>query len=286
MYRLIKINPSSSAKEKSQWAKDLESGKVLFHENFKFAVLPNESKYFTPEILSKHSKNISLDLENNIKGVNLSNEDSKDLINMISRFRSEAKKIIISTFPKYRNHIKLAPTSFRPIEASLRKTSWRADDTKLHVDAFPSRPTYGTRILRVFININPKGKARIWRIGENIEAIANKYLDKVRPYSPIKAKTLYLLGITKSLRSEFDHIMLELHDLMKKDLNYQKKSSQICVPFKSNTVWICFSDQVAHAAMSGQYVMEQTFYLNPSNQYNPEKSPLELLNLMTGKKLI
>lgn len=285
MYRLIKIKPSSSAKEKSQWAKDLESGKVLFIENFNFKILPEEKKFFTPEILLKNSKNISLDLKNNIKGLNLSNDDSKELIKMISRFRSEAKKLIISTFPKYKKHIQLAPTSFRPIDVSSRKTSWRADDTKLHIDAFPSRPNYGIRILRVFINVNPKGDARLWRIGENINAIAEKYIHKVKPFSPIKAKILYWLGITKSLRSEYDHIMLEMHDLMKKDNYYQKRSSQILVPFKPQTVWICFSDQTAHAAMSGQYMIEQTFYIHPSNQYNSEKSPIEILQKTTGKKL-
>ena len=283
MYRLINIKAASTAKEKFQWAKDLESGKVLFLENFNFKILPNEKKFFTPEILSKHSKNVSLDLNNNIRGTNLTNDDSKELVKMISRFRLEAKKLIITNFPKYKNHIKLAPTSFRPVDVYSRKTSWRSDDTKLHVDAFPSRPNNGVRILRVFINLNPKGKARVWRIGENIEAIANKFIHKVKPYSPIKAKILFLLGITKSFRTQYDHIMLELHDLMKKDLVYQKESSQILVPFKTNTVWICFSDQAAHAAMSGQYMMEQTFYLQSKHQYEPGKSPIEVLRRVTEK---
>jgi len=57
------------------------------------------------------------------------------------------------------------------------------------------------------------------------------------------------------------------------------------MPFKPGTVWICFSDQASHAVMSGQYMMEQTFYLPVSKQYDPKRSPLEILRSITNKKL-
>jgi hypothetical protein len=37
--------------------------------------------------------------------------------------------------------------------------------------------------------------------------------------------------------------------------------------------------------MSGQYMMEQTFHLPASKQYDPKKSPLEILRSITNKKL-
>jgi hypothetical protein len=47
----------------------------------------------------------------------------------------------------------------------------------LHVDAFPSRPIRGERILRVFTNIHPDStQARVWRVGEPFEDIARRYL--------------------------------------------------------------------------------------------------------------
>ena len=73
---------------------------------------------------------------------------------------------------------------------------------------------------------------------------------------------------------------------MKSDMQYQRKSPQITMPFKPGSVWICFSDQASHAAMSGQYMMEQTFHLPVTKQYNPQKSPLKILNKIKKRKLI
>ena len=286
--QLVKIKASSWRLQKfqSQWVKDLEDGKVLYIENLKFSIATHEKKFFTPAILNKNSRNISLDSRGNLKGANGSEKEIKELSTMIARFRNEASALIFSAFPKYKDYLKLAPTSFRPMEVKSRVTSWRADDKRLHVDAFPSRPNYGERILRVFINVNPEKKPRVWRIGEPFEDIAKRYIHAIKPYSYLQAKIIDVLGITKSFRSKYDHLMLGLHDAMKSDMKYQKNSPQITMPFKPGTVWICFSDQAAHAVMSGQFMMEQTFHLPPSKQYFKKKSPLEVLRRLTGEKLI
>lgn len=286
--QLVKIKASSWKLKKFQyqWAKDLEDGKVLYIENLKFSIASHEKKFFNPTILNKNSRNISLDSKGRLRGVDGSEKEIKELSAMIGRFREEASTLIFSAFPKYKSHLKLAPTSFRPLEVSSRVTSWRADDKRLHVDAFPSRPNYGERILRVFINVNPNKKPRVWRIGEPFEDIAKRYIHTIKPYSYLQAKILDFLGITKSFRSKYDHLMLGLHDAMKLDMKYQKKSSQITMSFQPGTVWICYSDQAAHAAMSGQFMMEQTFHLSPSKQYFKEKSPLEVLRRLTEEKLI
>jgi len=286
--QLVKIKASSWRLQKfqSQWVKDLEDGKVLYIENLKFSIATHEKKFFTPTILNKNSRNISLDSRGNLKGANGSEKEIKELSTMIARFRNEASTLIFSAFPKYKDHLKLAPTSFRPMEVKSRVTSWRADDKRLHVDAFPSRPNYGERILRVFINLNPDKKPRVWRVGEPFEDIAKRYIHAIKPYSYLQAKIINILGITKSFRSKYDHLMLGLHDAMKSDMKYQKNSPQITMPFKPGTVWICFSDQAAHAVMSGQFMMEQTFHLSPSKQYFKKKSPLEVLRRLTGEKLI
>lgn len=285
--QLIKIESKSwfLQKPKPKWAKAIEDGKVIYFENLQFKLSKHEKKLFTPTIIEPHTRNISLNSDGSIKGAIGTKEDIKALKAMIERFRNHAKNLIYSAFPEYKPYLKLAPTSFRPLDVVSRNTSWRADDKRLHVDAFPSRPNYGERILRVFINLNPKGVPRVWRIGEPFENIVERYIEKIKPYSYIYAKLINLLGITKALRSEYDHIMLGLHDAMKSDMQYQKKSPQITMPFKPGAVWICFSDQASHAAMSGQYMMEQTFHLPVAKQYNPKKSPLEILQVKTNKKL-
>lgn len=80
--------------------------------------------------------------------------------------------------------------------------------------------------------------------------------------------------------------MLQLHDLLKSDMDYQEHAPQERMPFPPGTTWICFSDQVIHAAMSGQYLLEQTLLLPPARQYDPTTSPLETLRRLTGRTLI
>ena len=101
---------------------------------------------------------------------------------MITRFRAQALGLIEALLPHYTSALRLAPTSYRPMQVESRQQSWRADDRRLHVDAFPSRPIYGYRILRVFANVNPDGAPRVWRVGEPFEAMARKFLPRAKPF--------------------------------------------------------------------------------------------------------
>lgn len=80
--------------------------------------------------------------------------------------------------------------------------------------------------------------------------------------------------------------MLQLHDGMKSDLDYQKTAGQATVPFPAGSVWVCFSDQASHAVMSGQYMLEQTLFLAPEHLYDPQASPLAILSRLTGRPLV
>ena len=265
---------------------DLEAGKVLHFTRLEFPISALELSFFSPEIRNPKSRNISLDVSGTLKGASGSDEVQAGLNAMMGRFRAQSKSLVNSYFPFYKEHLRLAPTSFRPDQIETRNQSWRADDRRLHVDAFPSRPNYGERILRVFINVKPHKIARVWRLGEPFEAVVERFITNTSPYSAWRAKALNIFGVTKSMRSEYDHLMLQLHDAMKRDLDYQLNSPQLTVPFPAGSVWACFSDQVSHAAMSGQYMMEQTFHLPVSKQYDTNTSPLAILRRYTRRELI
>jgi hypothetical protein len=266
------------------WVTALESGKVLHFTNLPFDISETEKKLLSPLILKKNSRNISLSATNQLKGAECDEHLLDALTNLMTRFRQNATTLITSLAPNYK--LETSPTSFRPIQVEDRKQSYRANDKLLHIDAFPTHPNYGKRILRVFININPDNIPRVWRIGEPFEKVANTFLHKVKPYSLWQASLLNKCKITKSLRSEYDHIMLQLHDIMKLDSIYQSNAEQIKVPFYSGSVWVCFSDQASHSVMSGQYMMEQTFNLPLSSLYDSHSSPLAVLNRITNKQLI
>jgi hypothetical protein len=189
-------------------------------------------------------------------------------------------------FPAYRAHLRAGLLSLRTMQVADRQQSWRADDKRLHVDAFPSRPNHGERILRVFANIHPAGEPRVWRVGEAFQAAASHFLPGARGYSALHARLLRALSITKSLRTEYDHLMLQLHDRMKADLRYQAQAPQETFAFPPGSAWVCFSDQTLHAALSGQHMLEHTFLLPPHRQYNYGASPLAILTRLQGRPLI
>jgi hypothetical protein len=58
------------------------------------------------------------------------------------------------------------------------------------------------------------------------------------------------------------------------------------VHFAPGTTWLCFSDQVMHAAAQGQYMLEQTIHLPLSALYEPQRSPLAVLERLVGHPLV
>lgn len=267
------------------WIAALEAGKVLYFPSLAFTPTAEELRLFDPAIRHPRSRNISFDADDALKGAAADEEARQVLAGMMRRFRTQAEELLATLAPRYRPRMKRGPVSFRPSLVETRAQSWRADDRRLHVDAFPSRPNRGERLLRVFTNVNPEGRPRVWRIGEPFEHMAGRFLPRAKPYSAWRAHVLHRLGVTKSLRSEYDHIMLQLHDGMKSDLHYQQNAPQLSVAFPAGATWVCFSDQTSHAAMSGQYLLEQTVQLPPSGQYDPDTSPLAILSRLMGKRL-
>ena len=264
----------------------LEAGKVLFFPQLKFALTAEEQRLLTPSVRDPKARNISLGPSGQLKGALGDAATLAALTTMVARFQTQAQTLIAGALPHYVAALRAAPTSYRPMQVESRAQSWRADDRRLHVDAFVSRPNRGERILRVFTNINPDGLPRVWRIGEPFETVASRFLPRAKSYLAWHASALHALRITKTLRTEYDHLMLQLHDGMKSDAAYQQQAQQITMAFPSGSSWICFSDQASHAVMAGQYMLEQTLHLAPQAQYDPTASPLAILQRLTGRSLL
>lgn len=264
----------------------VEQGKVLHFPQLPFVLQPHEARLLDPAIADPKRKNISLDQNGVLHGVVGDAACRAAVSGMVSRYGHLVAGLVDTLFPAYRGKLRAAPTSLRLSRVEGRATSWRKDDSRLHVDAFPSRPTYGERILRVFTNVHPGGEPRVWRVGEPFEAMARRFLPAVPRQWPGTATLLRALHITKRKRSAYDHIMLHLHDLMKADLAYQRDCPQQTIGFVPGSVWVCFSDQASHAAMSGQFMLEQTYFLPLAGMATPDEAPLRVLQRVTGRALI
>jgi hypothetical protein len=266
---------------------EVERGKVLYFPNLSFPIEGGEVALLDPALADPKRKNISLDERGGALHGVLGDRVMQSAVRaLIARYQARARSLVDGLFPEYIDQLRAAPTSLRLHRVETRQTSWRKDDSRLHVDAFPSRPNYGERILRVFSNVNPGGEPRVWRVGEPFEDMARRFLPTIRAQVPGSAWLQHLLHITKTRRSAYDHIMLGLHDGMKADLNYQQVCPQVTMPFPSGSTWVCFSDQTSHAVMSGQFMLEQTFFLPVKGMVRPDCAPLGILERLTGRALI
>ncbi|MGH6889565.1 MAG: Kdo hydroxylase family protein [Rhizomicrobium sp.] len=263
----------------------LESGKVLFLPQLSFLLLESERGLLTPTISNGKTKNVSLRSSGEMSGASCAGETADRLRSMMQRFAETANGFVRSVIPAYENALERASTSYRPVEIEGRASSAIHDDTRLHVDAFPSRPMRGRRILRLFSNVHPGGAPRIWRVGEPFDQMATRFLPGARAGSRVQAWLLRKFGITRETRSAYDGLMLALHDGAKRDLEYQRCSPQTEIAFPAGSTWLCFTDQVMHAARAGQYVLEQTFHLDVRSMVAPDRSPLRMLERLRGRAL-
>src|SRR3990167_2669256 len=229
---------SSINQEKALYS--LENGQILYFPQLTFPLSNDETCFLSEDYADPKSKNISFHpLQDKLWGVQrLSDKQHIQLRMMLERFYHHAYELIKNLLPHYVPHLITARTSFRPIEVSHRKTSYRKDDKRLHIDAFPSAPNQGKRILRVFCNINPHGEDRIWRIGEPFEQVAKRFLPRADKPRWLKSFLLRLFRVTKSYRTPYDHYMLQLHDKMKADEDYQQQAPQQEIRFPANSTWI------------------------------------------------
>jgi hypothetical protein len=265
----------------------MEAGKILLMPQLSFTLSPDEKHFLSPIFAHPKAKNISLNIHTGqLRCGECSAVHHANLKSMMHRFSENAHQLVQQLLSPYAHAIELGRTSLRVVEISGRVSSYRKDDTRLHVDAFPATPNQGRRILRVFTNINPVGQDRVWRVGEPFEIVAKRFLSSVSKQSKLQARLLKFLKITKTYRTEYDHIMLQIHDMMKADLNYQTSVSQTEVHFAPDTSWIVQTDHVSHAAMAGQHVLEQTFYLPVDAMINENLSPLRTLESLAQRKLV
>lgn len=265
----------------------LENGRVLYFPSLPFVIRANEQPMLSPDKTDPHSKNISYDRgTGKLSGMQCNGEEEIVLTEMIRRFALNSRSLVERLFPCYIPYLKQGRTSFRAVEIQGRKSSYRKDDTLLHVDAFPSTPMKGQRIMRVFTNINPNQKPRVWRLGEPFPDVVAKMAPRTSGMFPGFALLLKTLNITKDTRTLYDHYMLQIHNKMKADQAYQKNVPQEEVHFMPGDTWIVFTDQVSHAAMSGQHVLEQTFYLPYQAMQNQQSTPLAVLEKYYKKKLV
>jgi hypothetical protein len=268
-------------------AQALEAGQILFLPHHGFPLADSYQALFSSPILHGGSKIVSYSPSTEkLYGAVPKKQNLSVLEEMMKRFAIFAQKTVTRLLPIYRTGLVRARTSFRPTEIETGPLPWRKDDKRFHIDAFPSSPIQGNRILRLFCNVNPEGQSHLWRIGEPFEQAAGRFLPSIKRPFPFSSMALMLTSTTKSRRTFYDHIMLGLQDRMKRDHRYQEEAEQVKIEFPAGSTWLAFTDQVPHATMRGQFQLEQTFLLDISRLHDQSTAPLHVLEKLAGKKLV
>jgi len=242
----------------------LEAGAVLFFPGLTFRFEDSEKQFLDARVSDGKAKNISLDPDTGkIQATSLQGDQARRLSALMTRFANQA----------------------RPVEVKGRGYSKISDDRLLHIDAFPSRPMRaGRRILRFFANVAPSSP-RHWLVGEPFEPFARSFLPRVGPHLPGKSWLYEKLGVTRGRRSLYDELMLSLHDAAKLNDDFQKTSPRDAVDFPAQSCWLVFTDQVLHAALGGEFALEQTFHLDVAEMAEPARAPIRVLERLSGRTL-
>jgi len=278
------------------YCESLESGQILMFQELPFELPAADQQFLLTQEWAelRLHKNISYrPTEGVLKGVSGSAETIQRLREI---FRNYSRAVIdfVSIFLEpYAGKCTIDFASFRPFEEERRGLPLHKRNDLLHVDAFPSRPTHGGRILRVFTNLNPQ-RPRVWHTTENFEALAEKYagdagLQRFAKESWVN-RTVQdwggKLGLRGMGRTPYDMFMLGFHDYLKENKDFQKACPKIRLEFPPQATWLVLTDGVAHAVMSGQYALEQTFLVPPKALVAPHKAPYRILEKIAGQPLV
>jgi hypothetical protein len=187
--------------------------------------------------------------------------------------------------------------SFRPMEERGRPLSAKERNDLLHIDAFPSRPSNGARILRMFTNINPE-RPRAWLTSPPLPLLSHEaYFAAMLAAAIRKAESLAQrtaanliraargAGLDLPARSAYDRVMLQLHDEMKRSARFQADCPKYRHEFKPGSSWLAFTDTLPHAVLEGQFALEQSFFIPRHVLISPEVAPLSIIESAAGHSM-
>ncbi len=285
---------------KFKYCEELENGNILFFKTPPFAFPQEEIDFLLKQRQggSTSRKNIAYKPQlDKITNHDTNDKEAAEKLKKSLRNYSQRVTTFLSTLlSPYAAKWKHDYASFRPFQEKGRKLRLRARNDLLHVDAFPTRPLHGSRILRFFTNINPK-ENRTWITSDDFKELAQKFAGTV----PIPNSTSYDLksrltrkikkiarfaGLKVPLRSPYDSFMLQMHNFLKENGDFQASCHKDRWEFPPLSCWAVFTDQVSHAALSGQYALEQTFIIPQNALLCPDKSPVCVLERLSGKNLV
>ena len=274
----------------------LEGGHILVFPRTPFELKESERQFLLKRRQREagYHKNIAYrPASDRVTGVARQNgEDERRLRELLRAYSRRAVSFAAALFPHYAVNWRIDYASFRPQEEAGRRLSTHARNDLLHVDSFPTRPTHGDRIFRLFTNVNPAAP-RVWRTGESFPELAERFAVSSGILSgvtrPGVARRIFSaarsVGLPVPVRPPYDEFMHRFHNFLKENESYQESARAEQISFPPGSTWMVFTDAVTHSVLSGQYALEQTFLVSRESMLFPEMAPIAILERLAGRAM-
>lgn len=284
------------------WCALLEAGGVLYFPRTPLPLPPADLEILLgqQQTGSRLHKNIAYKPNRDeLTGVDAKSSpvaEVEQLHQVMRRYSASVEGFLAKFLAPYRQRWVLDYASYRPIEEQGRDLPTRRRNDLLHTDAFPTRPTRGWRILRFFHNIHPT-RTRDWVVGDAFGRVVGNFtpgrLPMPQPDSVLAragkrlAKATGLAALVPQWkRTPYDEFMMQLHNAMKEDSEFQSVCTKEYFQFEPGSSWMVYTETVPHAVLAGQYALEQTFLVDPTAMVTPDSAPVRLLEKMAGARLV
>jgi hypothetical protein len=293
--------PATSEQTRS-WCADLEAGLILYFPQTPVPLSAADTQFLLgkQQSSSRTHKNIAYkpdrDLISGIDRKSTGPQEFDQFLDVMRRYSASVVQFLSGFLEPYQQRWRLDYASFRPLEEQGREMSVRHRNDLLHTDAFPTRPTRGWRILRFFNNVHPS-RTRDWSVGQPFgQVVGNFAPSKLAIPQPDSALTgtgkrlARAAGLGKLLpqvrRTPYDEFMMQLHNAMKEDEEFQRTCVRESFKFPPGSSWMVYTETVPHAVLAGQFALEQTFLVDPAAMVTPQSAPVAILEKMASASLV
>jgi len=277
-------------------AERLERGEVIYYPICPFSLPEGDDRRFLLEqrLGSRAHKNISYDpYTGKAAGFAFQSPgQALRLRDLLEAFSQTATAWLIATLPRYAAGWQLDRVSFRPEEEATRKLRVTARNDLLHIDAFPSRPTNGYRILRLFANVNLT-EPRVWATSDPFPKLLARYgreagLPSEGPqwFHRLGQGMTRLFRPRRARRSVYDAFMLRFHNYLKTNQHFQEHCPKRFWQFQPGSAWMVLTDTASHAALRGRFALEHSYFLAPQTLALPDEAPAALLERACGVRVL
>lgn len=275
----------------------LDGGAILSFPCFPIAIAAQDREFLLSlrQTRAAYHKNIAYrPAQERVSGFTAGNPGGGvRLRDVLRRYSKSTIAFLGGLFPRYAAAWTVDYASFRRLEEAGRDLSASKRNDRLHVDASPTRPTRGDRILRFFTNVNPENP-RHWKTGSEVfPALAERFarasglLAKAERGGLVSRARRWgaALGLPVAAHSAYDRFVLLFHDFLKSDDGYQRSAPADEFRFPPGSSWMVYTDTVSHAVLSGRFAIEQTVRIARRSLAVPDRAPIAVLEKLAGRAL-